>query len=477
MTARRQRGVVFLLALTLLAIATATLLGGMLVLADGRGERARASERLLADVKRLLIADLSAPDADQPPTGRRLGQWRLLPDLPIATGPGPDAAEPSYDGLAESGGCATRTWAPGQALTAVALSGASARCFGQIAWRDLGLPLDDPGPADPDGVVPWVIVSPNLVTSIACLRDLNPLSAVSAYAGYGCPGYPPHPWIRVVDERGNLLSDRVAFAVILPGPALASQARTPAAGPAAFLDSVTIAAGCHAPCQPGTYDNARYNHADGLPTVLIRAPVDALAAERSGNYASGYAFNDRLAYVTADELFATLEQRARAELVRRLLAYRAAKGHFPYAAPFSSGSGDCAASTRFGHPPALDGSCGAGGALALPAWFTDAGWHRYFAYAASARCVASNTACNAPGLVVGSRNDVNALVIAPGPPIVAAPYAASRLAAQTPLPGGTPSALAADTIDSIENAAGTPDVFEATGALPAPNNDRLVIVE
>lgn len=476
-SARTQRGVVFLLALTLLAITAATILGAMLTLTDGRSLRMRAGERSLADAKRLLLADLAAPDADQPPTGRRLGQWRLFPDLPIATGAGADAAEPSYDGLAESGGCATRTWSPGQPLTPVAAAGPAARCFGQVPWRDMGLALDDPGASDTAGVVPWVIVSPNLFAAIGCLRDLNPMSALSAYAGYACPGYPPYPWLRVVDERGNLVSDRVAFAVIIPGPPLGTQVRGPASGPAAFLDAVTVAAGCQAPCQPGTYDNARYSHPDGQPTVLIRAPTDAAAAERSGNYAPGYAFNDQLAYVTADELFATLERRARAELARRLLAFRTANGYFPYAAPFASAGGDCAVGSRFGHPPVADGSCGAGGALAMPGWFTDAGWHRYFAYAASPRCVAANAACNAPGLVVGARNDVGALLISPGTPIVAPPYAASRLAAQTPLVGGTPSSLPADYVDSVENAAGVADVFEATGALPAPNNDSLVIVE
>ena len=78
--------------------------------------------------------------------------------------------------------------------------------------------------------------------------------------------------------------------------------------------------------------------------------------------------------------------------------------------------------------------------------------------------------------VDGVANDSVALIIAPGPAIITTPYAASRLAAQQPLSGVTLSGLAADYLDSIENAAGVIDVFESTPLLAAPNNDRLEIV-
>jgi hypothetical protein len=42
-----------------------------------------------------------------------------------------------------------------------------------------------------------------------------------------------------------------------------------------------------------------------------------------------------------------------------------------------------------------------------------------------------------------------------------------------PLNGLVLSANAADYLDAVENAAGAVDVFEATAAQPAPNNDRL----
>ncbi|MEZ5727876.1 MAG: hypothetical protein R3E48_07780 [Burkholderiaceae bacterium] len=256
----RQRGMVFLLFLVAIAVTMATLMGGMLRLFDPRAAAEREQSDLLRSARELLIADLLAPDADQPPTGRRLGQWRLLPDLPIPPGPGADATEPNYDGLAETAGCASQGWAPMLPVMDVSVFGSSARCFGRLPWRDLGLRVDDDGGRDIAGKLPWLVVSPNLAAPMACLRDLNPLALGSSYIGYACPSNPPYPWIKVLDERGNLLSDRVAFALILPGTPLAGQDRTAAyatpgsviAPPSAYLDTVTVASGCAMPCQPGT---------------------------------------------------------------------------------------------------------------------------------------------------------------------------------------------------------------------------------
>ena len=181
--------------------------------------------------------------------------------------------------------------------------------------------------------------------------------------------------------------------------------------------------------------------------------------------------------MTVDEYFAELETRARLQLIKGLKAYKTAKGYYPFAAAFSDPLGDCQVGLRSGHPAVSVGTCNAGDELAMPNWWIAGGWHRYFVYAASPRCVVGNTACNSPGLTVTSRTDVNAIVIAPRIAITSAPFAASRLSAQTPWLGGVLSANAADYLDSIENAAGAVDVFESTLGALAPNNDRLDIVE
>lgn len=473
---RRQRGVAFYLFVVATLTTLAMLFAGASALQVGDPAE-REAERVLAEARRAVLAYLAQPDMPLAPAdaGRRLGEWRLTPDLPIAAGAGDDAAEPAYDGLAETTGCAFRTWTPGQALQPVATSGAAARCLGRLPWRTLGIaPGDvDAGGVDLAGRVPWLVVSPNLMAGAACLPNLNPLMLSVPWGGYGCPGVTPYPWLRVVDDRGNLLSDRVAFALILPGPPVAGQVRSATAGPGAWLDTVTVAAGCTAPCTPGTYSNAGFTHADGVATTLVRGPRPGTATDRAGNHAQPVAFNDRLLYVTADELFEALEARARGEAIARLRAVHAsAAGHLPWAAPFGSPSGDCVAGTRFGHLPA---TCAAGPAPALPAWFTAGGWHRYFVYAVSSRCVETLRTCDAPALTVDARNDVDALLIAPGRAIQQVPYAASRLLAQAPLVGLVASTLAADYLDSVQNASNN-DVFESVPVPSASNNDRLTLV-
>ncbi|MGE0802457.1 MAG: hypothetical protein AB7G13_29360 [Lautropia sp.] len=469
----RQRGVAFYLFILAAAGALAVLGYGARSLLDGHASRLQSHDRVLDEARRLVLAMLLSVDGDAAP--RRLGEPRGFPDLPIAAGGGADAVEPSYDGLAETVGCAYRGWAPGMPLVPVATSGAAARCIGRLPWRDLGFVPPDGDHADAQGAIPWLIVSPNLAVAAGCLPDFTPIGLAQIAPGAGCDGRPPYPWIRVVDERGNLLSDRVAVALLVPGPPVAGQARSAAAGPAAWLDRLTILPGCAAPCQPGTYDNANYNHADGQPTVLIagpRGPVRGAAAL----YQEPVEFNDRLVWITVDDLAAAMESRARRALVARLQAFRTLNGHYPYVAATGSTTGDCIPGLRFGQIAVQAGACGAGSTLALPTWFTAGGWHRYFFLAVSLRCVAVLPACNAPGLLVGTDNDVDALVLSPGAPITTAPYALARLGPQAPLVGFTRSVLPADYLDSIANAAGLPDVFELLPTLGAPVNDIVEIV-
>ena len=196
---------------------------------------------------------------------------------------------------------------------------------------------------------------------------------------------------------------------------------------------------------------------------------------RPGLHQEPVEYNDRLIWVTIDALAEAMERRARGALARSLRAFRDLRGYFPFAAPLGSATGGCQTGLRFGSVPADPGGCGAGESLSLPAWFSAGGWHRYFVYAASPRCVAGATACDAPGLVVGTDNDVDALILSPGAPIVSAPFAASRLAAQAPLAGLLASAQASDYLDSVENAGGLSDVFEPTQPRAVPGNDRLEI--
>lgn len=469
----RQRGVVFYLfvLLALVTLASLGIVAGKQLLGHQALQDQHAMQ--LHRARDLVLAHLSQPELFI--GGSRLGQFSALPDLPTSSGAAIEATEPNYDGQGETTGCAYRSWSTGQVLRQPSVTGAAARCFGRLPWQSLGFSADGHDAADLAGQVPWLIVSPNLVTGSICLPNLTPAMLGQAFTGYQCPSHQPYPWLRVVDARGNLLSDRVAFAVLMPGAPHAGQVRSATAPVSAYLDQVTIAPGCQAPCQPGTYNNAGYNHADGTPWTLISASGRGPLVNSNTTYNAPVRFNDHVAWVTIDELMRFLQDRARQQVALALEAFRTARGHYPYAAPTGAIPAACASGTRLGHPPSSDGSCGAGGSLALPATLTNAGWQRYFIYAVSARCVASNPACIAPGLTVGSSNNANALLFSPGQPLVNPPYASARGAPQQPLTGSnTWSGNPADWLDRAENAGGTTDRFELPDKTASNENDALL---
>jgi hypothetical protein len=472
-TSKYESGIVFYLLVIGMAATMAMFSVGLHLSNGGLNGKRTQEQRILQDARRLLLAHLVSADLDI--SGRRLGEFGIFPDLPIASGSGLDISEPNYDGNGEITGCATRTWLPGQALSATNSSGANARCFGRIAWKTLGLAIPDAGD-DPHALIPWVIFSPNLTTKASCILDLHPTNLGQNFTGYGCTGNLPYPWLTVLDDRGNVQSNQVAIAIILPGSLLPGQNRQQTSGPTDFLDTLTIAGNCPTPCQPGTYSNANFAHPNNQPTTLIQSGNDARAAEKLGFYGSPYSFNDVVSYITVDEVMAALEARARMAIKNALAAFKATHGHYPYASDIALGTGECIANQRFGRIPIQQGSCATNGYLTLPSWLTNAGWHRYFFYSLSARCNASNTACNAPGLIVGTNNAVNALLLSPGAPIGKVPFATAKNGPQTPLSGLLLSSNVADYIDAIENAAGALDVFEATQNQPFPHNDRLEIL-
>ncbi|MEZ5738534.1 MAG: hypothetical protein R3E68_03060 [Burkholderiaceae bacterium] len=281
--------------------------------------------------------------------------------------------------------------------------------------------------------------------------------------------------MRVVDGRGNLLSDRVALALIAPGPALAGQNRAGASRPSDWMDRLTVVAGCRAPCQPGTYDNAGYTHANNQPWTLVKYEGERFSIAQQRDLQAPVAFNDRLVYITIDEVLEHVQNRALRELMSVIDEYRVAKGYLPFSAPLDEVDGLCQAGLRLGHPPLGAGSCGPGEALAMPAWFGASGWHRYFIFAASGRCVRGSTGCNAPGLRLDTNNGINGLLFSPGRPLLNPPYAASLGGAQRPINGGALSADAADWLDDIENAAGAPDIY-VTPVPSATVNDRLHVI-
>lgn len=137
---------------------------------------------------------------------------------------------------------------------------------------------------------------------------------------------PIYPWLKVFDAQGRLISNRVAAVIIAPQNIVGSQNRASStAGATEFLDTATIGA--------STFSNADYDTAD----------EDFIAAMDSRNlnsadttYTRPYDFNDKLVYITIDELIAATTRRAASDMQYLLNKYQTNNARYPYAANLGS---------------------------------------------------------------------------------------------------------------------------------------------
>ena len=146
-------------------------------------------------------------------------------------------------------------------------------------------------------------------------------------------------WLEVVDRNGNLISNRVAAVIIAPGTPVGDQDRSGAAPEAReYLDRIVRSA-----------DGVPFkNYA--LPPLETNQFIMGEDIRRVGDndliFQKPYNFNDKLIFITVDELLAVLETRAANELKNALLNYYEpasaerpngrGMGYFPYAASLGS---------------------------------------------------------------------------------------------------------------------------------------------
>ena len=173
----------------------------------------------------------------------------------------------------------------------------------------------------------WYAVSRNLVydsehneSPIINPGMINPPYAVTPYLRQG--GTQPYPWLQVLDRNGNLISDKVAVVIIAPSSPIGGQNRAAVAPNASeFLDSFKIGV-------------ANYKNSDSA-----LADEDFIMGEDSRNvpasdltFVQPYNFNDKLVYITIDELMAALEKRVGEQVRSSLKTYQDTNGYYPYAA-------------------------------------------------------------------------------------------------------------------------------------------------
>ncbi len=292
--AARQKGFgIYVIILILGAAAAVTVISVMSARSLQTREQVEQAN-ILGEAKRTLLGWAVTRGSTSNPGADRPGDLPAPDVLDNTENPG------NYDGNFETR-CMDASRSNGVPLTTASVN---VRCLGRLPWLTLQMSLSNPSEQDAEGKMPWYAVSANLTRIDNCLTALNSNTAALSYSGYNCASASnlPYPWLTVRDTRGNVLSNRVAFVVLLPGPVVASQERRASpnlGGPSQYLDSMTVAAGCTAPCVPGTYSNADLDN-------------DFIA----GNITDS--FNDRLVYATIDELMPAIEKQV-ASTVRGII--------------------------------------------------------------------------------------------------------------------------------------------------------------
>jgi|GEM_PF-1280017 len=240
------------------------------------------------------------------------------------------------------------------------------RCLGKLPWKSLSMSFTAEAD-DKLGQVPWLAISANLASTFVdrvsnenlffdydnCLKVLNSnttlLTSPTLPLPAACPliaGPPysalaalPHQWLTVRNASGQILSDKVAAVLIVPGIPITTETRVQArtalnpGNPSDYLDDIKLPLGCTV-CT--THDNA------GLTNQFIqlepgtRYPDDSQDTTKRGTVIP---FNDVLIYITIEELMYYAEQRVLKSMRKSLVAFKAdtskSGGMYPWMAPIT----------------------------------------------------------------------------------------------------------------------------------------------
>jgi hypothetical protein len=300
----------------------------------------------------------------------------------------------------------------------------------------------------------WYAVSKNLIRT----STMNGVAVINPDIAHA----PPEPWLVVRDKHGHIISDRVAAVIIAPGLPVGNQNRSGGlAGAGAYLDSITMSG--------VKYSNADYMQAN--EDFIVGDDMQYVSSDHP-SYEQPYQFNDKLIYITIDELMATLEKRVLREAASALRAYYIASAsspalrYYPYASKLGDVSASCESGVLMGALPIIGQavSCAdpnASVSAVLPSWFVESHWQDYLYYVVSSSCVNSLPGCATGEIVAGSQTNIKVLLMSSG----------TLLSTQS-----RPSNHLSDYFDSVENANGNL-IFDAIGtAQTNAYNDQLLIV-
>lgn len=224
--------------------------------------------------------------------GTRPGDMPLPDRLLTPTESPPTGGAPNYDGVTDS--CVTS----GTGLSTMM------HCLGRLPWQTLGMTNLNPSQNDGLGNMPWYAVSANLVDP-TCMKVINPSILNMVYTNYQCNSGTnlPHPWLTIQDGLGNVISNRVAVVLLLPRPPIGVQSR-----PESPLADIS------------NYLETGNNELDNVFVLSVATST----------------MNDRLVYITIDELMEAVGRRAFSDASILLNQYKYKNTYFPNAAPLGS---------------------------------------------------------------------------------------------------------------------------------------------
>ena len=348
---QRQHGAAFIIMLVILIMGVTAFLVSSLSKVSLQSARIEKSSDMLAQAKEVVTGYAVTGISGQQPGNV------LRPDV-LSTSESPR----NYDGQSE-GGCLnandpTGTAVPSMPVISGGANTALMRCLGRLPWKEYKLSVASPTDNDPTGFMPWYAVSANLVDPVCVTSTyntgfnpecaaINP-SRLALNSELLNSATPPHPWLTVRDMNGNVLSNRVAFVIIVPGPPVQGQSR-PAypnlGGANQYLDSISLPAGC-GPTPPSPACTVTYSNAD-LDDDFIMGDehrwIDDPANPGHQIEDPNYHFNDKLLYVTIDDLMPLIEKRIAREVKQCLDDYASAAGNPNHRYPWAASATDSTA--------------------------------------------------------------------------------------------------------------------------------------
>lgn len=312
---RKQHGAALMVMLVIMVMGAATFLVSSLSRSALQIQQNQNSSQILVQAKEVVLGYvLNGSGGSQRP-----GEL-MYPDV-LSSSESPT----NYDGASESG-CfdSTKPTASPPYTPLISSNISNMRCIGRLPWNNLSMAISNPTENDPTGFMPWYMFSRNLI---------DPNTPINS----GLLNTYPYPWLTVRDMKGNMLSSRVAIVIIVPGAALPGQSRPPSpnlGGPDQYLDSITVQAGCTAPCVQGIYKNYDLDDDYIMGDEHRWIPDPNNPANQIED--SSYQFNDKLIYITIDELMPVIVKRAAGEARSALKSYYNANTHFPDASALGS---------------------------------------------------------------------------------------------------------------------------------------------